>query len=378
MKKNIFLAAVALLVAPSLVGAAQVVYPNEQETSITIGPGSYEDLYVAGESVTVDSVISGDLFVAGGAVTISERTEGDLFAAGGNLVLIGAVIGDARLAGGNVTILSPISEDLLIAGGTVLLTGESSVAGDFWAVGGTVVVNAPISGDVKISADSVQINSSITGAVDIRAERLVFGAGAQVAGEISYRGYREAVVAAGADVSEISFKKIEHQSRRTALTAGLLISLLAVFLAVLLVLRFFGATAQHVVDTAYHKTWKSLGIGVAGFVITPIVIALLLLSAIGFYIGLLVMAWFMVALLLLGLLSALFIGALVLKWLKRLNKNSSLVLSWQSAVLGVLVLFVLKIIPVLGWAVVVLVMAMVFGAILQTIGHQIKTVHMRR
>ena len=380
MRKGIIaISLVALLIPVVATMASKFVVPTDKSGNVNLVSGEYDDLYTAGGSVSIGTAVKQDLFVAGGEVLVTGAVEQDLFAAGGNVTVLGEVKGDARLAGGNVTVNSKIGEDVLAAGGTINFSSNAAIVGDLHAAGGNIVLNAPVAGSVMLYGEEVLINSAITGAVNVKAKRLTFGPASRVPGVITFKGAEQAIIQEGAVVSDIKFTLHEFEKpaakAKQFLVAGFFIALLAKMLAALLLMKFFGNTAQAVVKTAYAKPWQSLGIGLVGIIVIPTVTVLLLATVIGFYLALLLGLWFVMALAITGLMSAIFAGGLLFKWIQR---TKELELSWWSVVAGVLVLSVLKLIPVIGWSVLVIVCLMTFGSVLQTLKEQIVSVHMKK
>ncbi|MEK7584101.1 MAG: hypothetical protein AAB490_02570 [Patescibacteria group bacterium] len=379
MRKALFLPVFALGLIPAAAFAAQFVVPTGQSSAVVIAEGEYSDLYTAGGTVTVTRPIQGDLFAAGGEVGIHGSVGQDLFAAGGSLNVIAAVTGDAHLAGGSLTFLAPVGEDLLAAGGTIVVSPAATIGGDLRLAGGNIVVQGSVFGVTNIYGEEVYINSALGGPVSIVAKKLTFGPQSNIPATVYYKGPREAVVEDGAAVPNIQFTLQEFEKKPTHapafFAAGFFIMLLATLIAALLLLKFFGNTVRTVVTTAYGKPWASLGLGFVGLIVAPVAVIILLATVVGLYLAMLLVMWFVLAMLLTGLLSAIFTGALLFKWIQ---KTPDLQFSWWSVAAGVIVIGVLKLIPVIGWLLVLVIFLMVFGSVLQTLKAQIVSVHMKK
>ena len=246
--------------------------------------------------------------------------------------------------------------------------------------GGSIILNNNIKGSVNIQGGEVYINGTIGGPVDITSEKLTFGPRSTITGPVTYKGPQQAVVESGAVVPEINFTVRAEQRNKgpftpAFFTAGLFVMFVAKLLAALLFYKFFGRTAETVATTAYTKPWQSLGIGFVGMIVVPISVFILLITVFGFYIAMIVGLWFAVAMLLTGIMTAIFIGASVFKWIQRAKE---LQFSWWSLVAGIVVLGALKLIPIVGWLVLLILFLMTFGGVLQTIKSQIMTIHMKK
>lgn len=347
--------------------AAEFLYPTEKDDDANISTGSEEthkNLYAAGATVNINGQTNGDLYAAGAMVTVNGNVEQDLVVAGGNLNLNGTVGGDIRAAGGNILVSSPVGGDLVVAGGNVSVTQKAAVNGDLVAAAGNLVVNSPVNGKAKICGGNITINGKIVGDLEITAEEsLTFGPTAEVTGKITYKGRRQAVVKEGAKVGAINFTELEAR-RGFGKVFGpiVLVELIGAFAAVWLFMHFFRRRVEVVSDQIYRKPWQMLGLGLAGLVLTPVVMIILFISIIGYYVALVVMAWYFFMLLLSCLLTAIFTGAWILKMI---NKTPMLQLSWPAALVGVVVLKILFFVPVLGWFALLILFLLGVGGVLR-------------
>ncbi len=364
MKKITLLVFAAMFFVAGTASAAQFVGPSGNNGNTVIREGTYGDLYTGGASVAVQTDVGGDLFAGGGSVVVSKNVGADLFAAGGNVSINGSVGGDLRVAGGTVSVTGDVNEDVLAAGGNVLLSGKK-IGGDLWAAGGNIVADSDIGGNVLIRGREVLINGAITGPVDIVAEKLTFGSGSRVSGTITYKGSSEAVVETGAVVSQIKYEKMETKSAGKSLvpifTIAFLIKLIGMFLGVLLLLKLFRKCVNNLSKTSYDSPWKSFGLGLVGIILTPIVIVLLFITVIGLYIALGLLAAFALALIAVALLTPIFAGGLIMKWIR---KKEEIATGWREALLGIIVLALIGLIPFIGWIIVAAIFLIAFGSLI--------------
>ena len=122
-----------------------------------------------------------------------------------------------------------------------------------------------------------------------------------------------------------------------------------------------------VVDQSSKNPWPNLGIGLVFAIVIPIASILLFLTLIGSYAAMVLLAWLLLAYFVVSLLSVMFLGLVILRWLKKHDK-----LDWQAVVLGTVVLFILRFIPILGWLICALTWLLVFGAALRLAKERIK------
>lgn len=367
--KAIALAGVLGIVAVNFASAAEFMAPKDKnDSTLTVGVNdTHKNLYAAAGTVTINGSTSGDLFAAGATVTVNGPVEQDLFLAGGTIISNEKVGGDLRMAGGTLSVNSPVAGDVLIAGGSVSVTEKTSVGGDFIAGVGNLDLSAPVKGNVNIHGGSVTINSKIDGNVFVAANRsLTFGPKAEISGKIVFHGPSEAAITDGAKVSSVEFTKVTPKSFgnnfRGMITLGVLVKLLAMFIALLLLIKFMPGKTKAVLEIAHEKPWASLGIGFVSILVMPIAAIILFITFIGYYIGLIVLVFFFLFMLFSGLLASLFLGNLVIKWL---TKKPSPILDWQSALIGVALLTAIGFIPVIGWVIDAILALIALGSIVQ-------------
>jgi hypothetical protein len=108
------------------------------------------------------------------------------------------------------------------------------------------------------------------------------------------------------------------------------------------------------------KPWAKLGIGSLTLIVTPL---LLLALAITFF-GLGVMGYLLIAyvalIALAGTMSAIFAGSFTWKFV---SKGQEMAVNWKTALVGLLVVAILKFIPILGWFAAFLLFLLVFGTL---------------
>lgn len=368
-KWSSFLIVFAVLFVAQPVLAAEFIMPGKTGSTVVSDEG-HHNVYTAGGAVTVTSNVTGDLVAAGGNVLVQGDVEEDLMAGGGTVIVNGKVGGDIRIGGGSVTITAAVGGDVLAGGGTITLANSAQVSGDLVLGGGAVLIDAPIAGDVRIGGGSVNINSRIGGDVIIEADQeLVFGSKSVITGKIKYRGIKEAVIEEGAQISEIEFSKLARKGGAKGAVggiAGAVVWTIGMIIAGLLLLKFFRRRVRTVVDRAFDRPWLNLGIGFLFAVALPVAGVILLITIVGVYAALILFAWLGLIYLVVSVIAAMFLGATILRWLKKSEG-----LRWTTLVLGAVLLMILKFIPFVGWLACLVIWLIAFGATLRTVKERI-------
>lgn len=371
----------AILVIPVYFIKAADYLPKDIDNSenvVVAGTEELKNLYVGGGVVIINQKILGDLFSFGSSLSVAGEVEKDLFALGGNINITSPILEDARVAGGNVIINAPIGGDLLVAGGTVSLGQSATVGGDLWVAGGIVNITSPVTGDVKISGGEVFINSTIVGTVEVNAtDKLTFGPQSIVLGNIIYCGDIEPIVELGAQVGSME-KKVVEGGTKTKGDNGLLgflsiFKFIMMFIASVVLFKLFRTRITNFISSSLesmNRFWSNAGLGILAIILTPIVAIILMVSLLGFYLGVMLLVGFVFTLIIGCVLSILTLGKIVENFLQKKNWLNS-VTNWQSVaktpLIGSFVMVLLGVIPFLGGLAIFIVYIATFGNMLKRI-----------
>lgn len=346
----------AKLAAAMTIAAAAAWLPLEaaaadlrQGTDVTIGSGETvnDDLYAAAGTITVDGNVNGSVIVAGGTITIAGTVSRDVIVAGGTITVSGRVGGSIRAAGGTLTLNGPVEQDIVLAGGTVDIGSHASIGRDLVIAGGRGTVSAPIARNVVMGSGNLTLRSKVGGTVRGTVDHLRLD-GAQVAGNLDYTSNNQVELANGAKVAGTTTRH-QPSSRDGAGNAfiGWLRALIGILAIGLLFILFLPRLSVRSIDTLRAQPWASLGIGAAIVVATPII------ALIVFIIGLLIGGWWLGLLLIPFWILALALGYVVSGFL--LGRVAFARLGWGgyhdalALLAGLFILAVITIIPLIGW-----------------------------
>ncbi len=328
-----------LLIAPA------ASFANSDAAETIIKQGSIDDdYYAAGGSVIIDAEVNGDLVVAGGELTIGHHIEADLMAVGGSIIIRGIIQDDVRTAGGKINIDAKIGDDLMASGGDIEISPGSSIGGTARLAGGDLLMAGTVGKDLQIAAGKVKISGVVGGNVEIKAGEVELLEGARIEGNLHYTSPKEATIHSGATVSgDIRFDQAEWDESSGG--ESFFIALTLIVAAIIFFLAFPDYSLASV-ERLRTDPLASLGYGFLTFIVTPIIVVVMVSIIIGIWLGLALMAIYMLALLAGMLISCVFVG----DWGGRvLNKNLSgkrnrLI----SIVLAIVVLTLLGQIPFIG------------------------------
>lgn len=128
-----------------------------------------DDLYVLGNTITIEGTVKGDLIVAGNNITINGSIEGDLISVGQVIRLNGQVTDDVRLAAAALVLgkKTYITDDLISVGYSLDVAEGAVVLGDVVFAGSQALLAGNIAGNVVTNVRGLELLGTVGG--DVRA-----------------------------------------------------------------------------------------------------------------------------------------------------------------------------------------------------------------
>lgn len=282
----------------------------------------------AGGTVIVEAgETTGDLEVFGGDIVIRGTVDGDLQAIGGNVRIEGTVTGSVDATAGNVVVVGTVEGDLRGAAGHVQIAEGGAIEGDFEAGAGSVLIAGTVGGNARIGAESITLDpsASIDGTLEYEGT-LNQASGAQVAGSVTK--VSDLSVGGGPipDVASVVFS-----------VYFLLVNILVGAILLLAFPRF----AEGMVDRTVDRPGVTGLLGVATLVAGPLVLILIALTIVGIPLSLVGIGAYVLAIWLGSIYGRYVLGAWVLSQADVENR-------WLALLVGILGMFVVSRIPVVG------------------------------
>lgn len=363
-----FIAVLAGLVLLTSTAVQAAQFSAGEEYSLSPQETVSENLYTASGRATVAGRILGDVVVAAGAVVITGEVTDDVLIAGGSIDILGPVSGDIRVVGGEVVIGDSVGGEVVIVAGSVHVLPDAVIEGGLHVTGGEVILDGSVDGDMRVKAGRLVLNGTVLGDVHATVkDELKIGSNATVAGALQYRAPKEAslpdgFLVPGGIIYDGPLKKLDKATggggflglaflgSALGILAGILLTLrlLAWLGFALLVVWLWRRWVSDVVREFTGSFWKSLGQGLLVFFVSPLAIALLLLSFIGTFIGFAAINLYVLLLLFSRVFAAIILGAWLGKVIRR-RKEWQVTMPWTIA--GVVGLQALYLLPVVGWIV---------------------------
>jgi cytoskeletal protein CcmA (bactofilin family) len=318
-----------------------------------------DDFYAAGGTIDINAMISGDVVAAGGELFIGHHIKGDVIAAGGSVNLRGDIEDDVRAAGGDVLVDASIGDDLIASGGRINVSSASTVGGEAWLAGGDVNVAGTVSNDLNIGAGSARLSGFVHGDVTIEAGQVHILEGAFIDGNLHYRSPQEANIHPSAKISgKITYEQVEWDKPHRGAGIFFAITMIVASFALYKLFPGFTMTAAGRIS---DDPLKSLGAGFLVLVIAPLTAALLMAIVLGVWIGLSIMALYLVALIVGFLVSCFFVGDWAARRFKKdVSTNGR---RFISVALAIVVIGLLSNIPLLGGLLVLTLLLSGLGAV---------------
>lgn len=351
------LAALAMVVAYVGGASAQVAGDEVHRRGVI-----EDDFYASGRVVDVEADVSGDVIVAGRETRIGGEVREDTMVAGRRVTIEGRVGDDLRAAGDTIDIEAEVRDDAALAGRRVRVGRDAAIGGATWIAGREVEIAGALRGPLDVAGETVRISGQVAGDVDVRAERLELSPGAHVEGALRYTGPGEPRIAPDARVAGgvTTFATAGPRAAR-ALRFGFY--LLSVGLAGALLLLVFPRFTLGAARGAAASPWKSLAVGFAAFVLTPVAAVVLMSLVVGVWIGLPLLGAYLALLpvaLLVGIFFVSTLEARVFRW--DLGRRG---LALAAFAVALLVLGLVGMVPVAGGLVFALIVLIGLGAVVR-------------
>jgi cytoskeletal protein CcmA (bactofilin family) len=360
------LVALLLLLVPAVSFASTITSAR----TLVLSESMEGNVYLAGTDITVTAPQQGDVLALGATMNLTAPVTGDVMVAGGTIELHKAVAGDVRAVGGKVHIDGPIGGDLVAAGGEVT---ASTSAKDTHIAGGTVTLSGGSTGDVTVYASDVSLAGDYMGDVTVSvSDKLVLLPGTHIHGKLNYNAPEQVTLPDGVLVDggvvytgSSSYLPTNQQAQTFAIAGAsilFLVQLLAVIILTGLLAGLFPVFTERVADrTLEPSTLRFVLLTLLGFglfVATPVLILFLILSFVGIGVALFLIPlyalFFMLSYAYAGIITGTVLARAVLK---------RSIITWKEAVVGMLVLYLVGIVPVVGMLIKCILIMVAGGAI---------------
>lgn len=322
------------------------------------------DLYWAGNNRAFNGLAVGrSMLLAGRDISVSNTTVGGSLRAGGNTILVNSteVSDNVTAAGYSVQLSDVRAAGIYLAGNTINFSGEADSA---VLMGRSVSLDGTVHGDVLILADSVTLGSdlNVEGKLTVRSDKEPAMPSDALLGSYEFEQTGESVEVGNEAVQVKIEKKSGNGFGR--FVKGLFGNLL---LAALICLLLGRENMLKPGRMLFESPLPMLGIGFASLFVIPGIILILLLIGIGLpSAGLLALLFALVC-----IYAVIFTGTTLANTLiPQFTDNKWLINVWSCSLIGALVFWLLRKIPVVG-------RILLLASLAYSLGYFVRSVYLR-
>ena len=353
-KKFLVMAAVALIGIWPLASYGGVFVTKEEDARTTAEVN--DDLYIAGNSVTVEHNVQDDLFGAANSVEVTGDVGQDIYAAGNSVRITGEVGDDVFAAGNSVRVTTKRADDVFAAGNVVEIVSDN-IQGSVYTAGQKITISGKINGSVQATGETVKVKS-----------------GSEIKGDLVTYGPNEPVieegVAIGGETKHVfdQAKKAAGVSTGKGLILGWVMSI-AVWAVVALVGWYVGpALVSHTIQNALQKSGKSLGFGFVWVIALIPVSILLMISMVGWPLAVIGVLGSAAMLMVANAVSMIVVGV----WVMQKIQKKETPITWQHVLIGTVVVKTVQIVPIIGWLISLVIWLLTAGALGMSLWEQLR------
>ncbi|MFC1931346.1 hypothetical protein ACFLXJ_04030 [Chloroflexota bacterium] len=350
---------------------------REGET-VTVASGEVvnDDLYIAGGDIVIDGTVNGDVFAVGRSITINGRVNGGISFGGQTATINGEITNGFRFGGQSIIVNGRIGRDLVVGGSQLSVSSTGQIDDDLVFGAATVQADGSIGGSILGAGSEVTLTNNVGGDITLSVDRLTITSGADIQGDIQYTSPNEASIQPGAiisgDISHLIPERPEKEGVTKGILAGIagaaiwkILSFVMIFI-IGIILILITQKRMALMQIAIQKSpWQTLGWGALILIATPIAAVIVMITVIGLPLGIISLLLWGIVLYLSQIPVALLLGRLIIRQNRELDSTGLMI---GALALGLLVLFVLRVIPVIGWIVGLLIIVFGLGTLITSIG----------
>jgi len=327
-----------------------------------------EDLFIGGKKVEILGEVNGDVYIGAENVEIQGLINGDIFVAAETITITGTLNDDIRAFGQSLTLVgATLNDGVTFFGDQLTHDSDTTVSGTVLFLGDTLLMNGLINGDIRGAGDTFTIKGEVTDSLYIASRVLNIEEGGVVNGDIRFASRNNVVVSPGAVVNgEIRRENISTSEWRGgwswAEPVFAFVSFFGALVTGIVLLLIFHRPVVGVSERIRERPLLSLGVGSLVMLASLPFFLLLFLTIVGIPLALLGLTLFIIGLCLSKTFVALALGRFFLRTLSpRATKNPSAYLSFF---VGLISLYLLYQLPILGSLVKLIVALLGLGALL--------------
>lgn len=353
-----------------------------------------DDLFISGNSIRFESYLEGDLIGASRELVFSGDCRGNINWACQWITVTGIVENSIRAFAQTIDINSEIGRNLIAGAQKVVVGPITHIEKDATIFAEEVEFEGYVGHELKISASSIVLSGQIDGDVAIQAGKLTIMPNTKIGGNLSYKTPEDIKIPDTVEITGatewVEYHGEEEKSDYRAFkpfmvslmmfiaisfiyyflvfvilllfnnAAIVIITLLSLIISGLIVIKLNKNTATRAVGVLENRFLTALGLGILVILLFPFVSLIAFISFIGWPLGFILLFAFGTFSFAGAVYSSQFIGCAIGKTLNLGKKQLSAI----TYIIGVVIVALLSLIPIVGWLVVLVVIASGLGALI--------------
>ncbi len=316
---------------------------SNQDGSVTVAAKEIinDDLFAGAKVVTIDGTVNGDVFAGAETINVDGVINGNLHLGAGTVNLSATVKGNVYVGAGTLNVTkSVIGGSLLVGSGDVNIDNDTKITGSLIAGAGNIKIDSSIRRSAYIGAGNATIGPNTKIGKDLyygveNDTQLTIPATAVISGSI----YKSAVKTPDVKNVEREVGSAVQSAKVFTLIGGLLSALLVGFLY----LKFFENNFTGASGLVTEHFWKSLGVG---FLVSILALPAFIILAITF-VGIPLAGLLFLIFIIYSYMAKIIVGLSLGKWIVS-RFNWTKISTFAAFAIGITVIYLLKIIPVVG------------------------------
>ena len=323
--------------------------------------------------VKFDEKVALDSDISGSTLLIGEKVKHEKFVDGISLLLASSIEFNGNTEhllsiGKSIEINGTVNKELFVVGTTVKLGDEADIKRDAIIVASSIELKGTFKRDILIFGEDINLtNVNIEGDIQIYASNINIGDNTVINGKLEYSKNAEIEINETAVIKETGKLNnlFKERSFKEELISKIfsLIRLIVLFMVLTLIMpKAFEKLNNYAKESKLDDVFWTFFSGVVGLFCIPLVCIILMISILGTSVGLILFILYLIMIYVSSILFSYVLGNIICN--KILNKECS---SLIMGLIGIIILFLFKLIPIVEPYIVVLSIVMGFGILIKNL-----------
>ena len=323
-----------------------------------------DKIILADDTVIQEGEYDSFRLAAGNKVTNKANIDGISLVAGNDLYLEGSAP-YGLFAGNNVTINERIEKDLFVAGNNITVESDAIIGRDAYIAGNTVTIKTNIGRNLRAGGSSVDLRGvTVNGNAYLAADKIILDENTIINGNLAYykdsktTGLEEATIIGETKIlksKEVNVSSYESKSK----AYEFIFSVISAFITLSVLFYVLPNSKKNLdkLDLSFGSIAKTSCVGLVVLIVAPFIIFFTMITGFLTPLSLIALAFYIIAIYLSSLLVYYIVGKTINE---KLIHNKS---TYLSLIIGIVLVKLIKLIPVAGWYIGVIILFYGLGLI---------------